>query len=224
MKHILNSYFDCVYCTTVYSFHERHELVKKQLANIDFRWILSPPPQIIQFNENLTSSEISTLIGEMTCIWDAKLNGFRRIAIWQDDGILDATEDEMKQFFDAVPENWDCLYMGNADWTDNIWPPVLVSYSSGINKVICGNGNAFTGIQSHVYDELIETNLKLDRAVDLKYHQVFNRGNSYGPSKRYFSHTISMPGPKIRHLVPNLEKYIPSHISHTVLTVPSSKE
>jgi hypothetical protein len=216
MKHVLNEYFDRIYCVTVHSFHDRHELSKKQLGGIDFEWIVSPPPEVFHPKPPISLSEISCIMGQMLCLWNAKLHGYKRVAIWADDGVMTATEEEIRTFLYSVPQNWDCLYMGNADWTDTFWKPILVPHTEGINKVLNANGNAFMGVQSHVFDALIRMGMQMDRAVDFKYANILGRGNSYGPSKRYFCETISIPHEKVRHLVPNLDKYIPSHISHTV--------
>jgi len=216
MKHILNYYFDHIYCVTVYNFYDRHELAKKQLCGIEFEWILSPPANTLIPTEKLTQSELSVMLGHLSCIWNARLHGYKKVVIWEDDGIFTASEDEMEQFLNAVPQGWDCLYMGDASWDNSIWKMTINPVSEYVNKILWGNGCCFNAIQSHVYDELINQAITFSGPIDYKYNTIFSRGNSYCPSKKYFSDPISMPPEKIAHLVINKERLIPSHISHTL--------
>lgn len=215
MKHILNEYFDHVYCVTGHDFYDRHELAKRQLDGVEFEWIVSPPSRYIQATDTLTSTEISVLIGHLSCVWNAKLHGYTRIVIWEDDGEFTATQDEIRTFLYAVPQEWDCLYMANASW--NIWPINIVPHSDGVNRIIWGNGCSFNGIQSHVYDEMIKQTMMLKEPVDFNYNRIYNRGNSYSPSKKFFCDPVSEPTESARGKALKQEKHIPSRITHTIL-------
>ena len=210
---ILNEFFDKIYCVTVYDFYDRHELVKKQLKGIDFEWMFSPPSDFIK-PTNISVGNLSLMVGHMECIWNAKMNGYEKIAIWEDDGTFIASENEIKLFFDNVPDNWDCLYMGNASWNDGIWNVMTVPFNKYVNKVIWGTGSGFNAIQSHAYDRLVKEIVVMDEPIDYKYYKIFGMGNSYSPSKGYFSDPISMPNEHHVHKVKSLERFIPSRIVH----------
>lgn len=215
--HILNQFFDRIYVITVHTFTERHEQTKKQLDGIDFEWILSPPSQSLAPRQKITTSEASAILGQASAICNARLHNYKRVAIWEDDGVLNATEDEMKQFFDAIPEKWDFLYMGNSDWADGIWKAKIRPYSAHVNQVLWGNGASFMGVNSHIYSEIIAALLRFGQAADFKYNNIATRGNTYGP-KKYFSVSNSVPHEKVRrHFTPEqLETYIPSYIVHSL--------
>ena len=211
---ILNEFFDRIYCVTVHDFVDRHELVKTQLKGIHFEWIFSPPAQYIMPGANLSSTEISLIIGHLTCIWNARANGYHKIAIWEDDGVIVSSEKDMKVFFDNLPPNWDCLYMGNASWNEGIEPVRTSPVSEYVNRVAWGTGSGFNAIQQHAYDTLIKTAMAWAEPIDFNYYTVFGRGNSYAPSKGYFSDPISMPNEHCLHRVTSTERFIPSRIVH----------
>lgn len=215
--HILNQFFDRIYCVTVHSFTERHEQVRQQLKGIEFEWVLSPPSQSLALRQKITVSEASCVLGHAAAICNARLHNYNRVAIWEDDGILNATEDEIRQFFNEIPENWDFLYMGNSDWADSMWKARIHPYSDHVNRVLWGNGASFMGVNSHIYSELITALLRFGQAADFKYNNIATRGNTYGP-KKYFSVTNSIPHEKVRYLFSpeQLTSFGPSYISHSL--------
>ena len=102
MRHILNQYFERIYCITVHTFTDRHEQVREQLKGIDFEWIFSPLPEWLSVSPDLSPSEKSLTIGMFNAIQNAKFHKFNRILIWEDDGVLVATEEEIKKFLDGI--------------------------------------------------------------------------------------------------------------------------
>lgn len=211
---VLNEFFDRIYCVTVYDFVDRHELVKTQLKGINFEWIFSPPAQYITPNAKLSNTEISLIMGHLSCIWNARINGYGKIAIWEDDGVLTASENEMKPFFENLPPKWDCLYMGNASWNEGIEKVHTQPVSEYVNQVRWATGSGFNAIQNHVYDDLIKIAMALVEPIDFSYYKIFGKGHSYSPSKGYFSDPISMPNEHYLDRVPSTERFIPSRIIH----------
>lgn len=215
MRSVLNNFFDKVYCVTVYDYFERHELVKQQLKNIDFQWSVSPPSQYLISNSHLNVSEISLLIGHVNCLVDAKLKGYDKIAIWEDDGMLTATDDQMALFFDDLTEMWDCLYMANAKWNDGLFSVKTEPYKEYSNRVFWGTGSGFNAIQSHVYDDMINFIMEMKRPLDRNYYKMFERGNSYSPNNMFFCNPISMPNERYLSKIPTLDGFISSKITHS---------
>jgi len=215
MKHILNRFFDKIYCVTVHNFYDRHELVKKQLMGIDFDWIFSPPPQYLMPSDKITPSEMSLIIGHINCIWNAKINGYKKIAIWEDDGVLVANENEIQLFFDNIPNNWDCLAMANATWANDVYGFRKEPVSEYVNRVRWGNGSGFNAIREHIYDDFITIATQFIEPIDFSYYKIFGRENTYSPSKKYFSDPISMPNEHVLDRVPNHERFLSSRIIHT---------
>lgn len=218
MKHVLNQYFDRIYCITVHTFAERHKQVETQLRGIDFQWVFSPLTEWLVPSPQITLSEKSITIGDIAAIQDAKLHRFKRIAIWEDDGILTGGEQEMQTFFDELPANWDCLYMGNSMWSDKIWPIVREPVSENVYRITRGNGSPFTGIQAHVYGRLLNALYRFDQPADFKFNTLFcNRKNTFAP-KNFFCFPNSMPDGRYRNRFTDEEwaSHIPSYIIHTV--------
>ena len=152
----------------------------------------------------------------MQCLWNAKLHGYQKIAIWEDDGTLIATETDIKRFFDELPSDWDCLYMANASWNDGIWKVHTTPYSEYVSKVSWATGSGFNAVQKHVYDDLLHLFSLMDTSADFNYYKVFGRGNSYCPSKGFFSDPISAPNEKMLEKVLSPKQYSPSKIIHTL--------
>lgn len=216
MAHILNQYFDKIYCLTGHDFYDRHEHAKKHLNGIDFQWVVSFPSVRIAPSPPITETEISTLYGHLFCIWNAKLHGYKKIAIFEDDVVFNVTEEEMKPFFAEVPDNWDFLHMSNPSHAVGIWDwqEWATPYSEHANKIIWGNGSSFIGIQSHMFDKVIEWSEKCSEPVDFGYFRLFKKGqNTYSPSPKFFCDTISTPHESIRDRFPT-EGFLPSRIKH----------
>lgn len=211
---ILNEVFDKIYCVTVHHFFDRHELVKLQLRGVDFQWVFSPPAKLLSPSPHVTLTEQSLIIGHMACLWDAKLKEYDKILIWEDDNKLVVTENEMRKFFDALPEVWDCLYLANAKWNDGIHPVRTTPVSPLINKVFWATGSGLNAVRRHSYDQLLSKMAEFKTPVDYSYYDIFAAGKSYSPAKKYFSDPISMPNEHYLDQVKNLAGYIPSRINH----------
>lgn len=215
---ILNKFFDRIYCITVYDFYDRHEHVKKQLQEVEFDWIFSPPSQFISPpHPPLGPTEISLMLGHMTCVWDAKMKGYEKIAIWEDDGMLIASEDEMQLFFDNVPLDWECLYMGNASWNDEFSHLNRRPISEYVDLILWGTGSSFNAIRSSMYDLFIEEMMKFTDPVDFTFYKLFERLRSYSPVKGFFSDPISYPNEHALEKITrslDVTKYFPAKIIH----------
>lgn len=215
MKHILNEYFDKIYCVTVADFHDRHQLVREQLRGIGFEWVFSPPANYVTATNKLTTSEVSLVLGTASCIDNAKINGYKRVAIWEDDGVFTATEEQMKSFFKELPEGWDCLYMGDSSWATKMGWLRTETVSKYINRVKWGNGSSFNAIQSHIYDLVRETIMRMECPLDFGYYKIFERGNSYAPASGFFSDPVSSIDDKPYNPKPPEGKvFLPSRIVH----------
>jgi len=215
MKHVLNEYFDKIYCVTVADFHDRHQLVREQLRGIDFEWVFSPPARYVTPLNKLSPSEVSLVLGTVSCIDNAKINGYERIAIWEDDGVIAATEEQMRSFFKELPEGWDCLYMGNASWTSVMKWLRTTPLSPHVNRVEWGTGSSFNAIQARAFDWVKDISLRFDCPLDFSYYQVFAKGNSYAPAKGFFSDPVSSIDPRPYNPKPPEGKvFLPSRIVH----------
>ena len=217
MKHVLNQYFDRIYCITVHTFTNRHQQVREQLKGIDFEWAFSPLPEWLSPSPAITPTEKSLTIGIFNAIQNAKFHKFNRILIWEDDGILSATEEEIGNFLGDIPKNWDALYMGGPPWAEKLWPFAHEEYSQHAYRVLHGNGNACLGIQSHVYVRLLNGLSKFNAPADFRLNTLFKRRNSYAP-KKFFSSPNSKPDIRYfnRFTAEELAACGPSYIVHTV--------
>lgn len=214
---MLNEYFDQIYCVTVHDFYDRHELVKTQLNGVKFKWVFAPPAKYLTPTPPLTTTETSLVLGHLNCVWDAKINGYKRIAIWEDDGVLIASQQDMGRFFAYLPTDWEGLYMANASWNEGVWHVYTTPLSEWVDRVTWGTGSGFNALQSHVYDIFIEEAMRFAEPVDYTYYKIFSRGNSYSPAKGFFSDPISVPNEnaldKIKIPI-DLSRYLPSRIRH----------
>lgn len=217
MKHILNQYFDKIYCITVHNFTDRHEFITTNWKGIDFEWMLSLPPQFLHPIGDRNQEETSIILGHMACIWNAKIRGFKKIAVIEDDTKIIVTEEEMKKFFNEIPDNWDFLYMSNPSWTAGIWDSWdtwTSPYSEYARKIRWGNSCSFNGIQSHMFEPLTNLLTEGKEPVDFSYFKLFGQGNNSFCPVNFFGDTFSTPHESVKNKF-DLTKFIPSRISHS---------
>lgn len=221
MAHILNQYFDRIFVITCADFHDRHEHIRQQLKGIEFEWHISPPAdKVIKFPKR-TATETSLILGSYALFVKAKLHGYKKIVLMEDDIVLNASEDQMRPFLEEVTENWGYLYMGNPVWAMNVpewslWDKWTTRYSEHVNRIAWGNGGTFLGFQSHVYDETMETIMTGEEPNDFAYYRLFQKyKNAYCPSKGWFADTISEPHESVREKSANWGKFLPSRNNHS---------
>lgn len=218
MGHILNEYFEKIYCITGHNFDDRHAFMSKSLEGIDFEWIISPPAEHLIAPSGRTQTEMSNILGHASCVWNAKIRGFKRIAIFEDDVTLIATEEEMRPFFSELPDNWDFLYLSNPSWSAGIWDSWdtwTKPYSEHVKRVYWGNSSSFNAIQSHVYDVFTTQIVKGLDPGDFTYFKLFQkRNNSFCPAKKFFGDTFSTPHESVIDKFPS-DRFLPSRIQHS---------
>ncbi len=221
MAHILNQYFDKIYVITCADFHDRHEHMKRQMDGIEFEWNISPPAAQTVPLPNRTATETSLLLGNYAVLFNAKLHGYQRIAFLEDDIVVEASEEEMKPFFNELPENWGYLYMGNPQWALEVpewslWDKWLTPCSEHVSRIVWGNGASFVGVQSHVYDETMRNIITGSEPNDFILYRLFQKHkNAYCPSKGWFSDTISEPHESVRERLAKFGTFLPSRNHHS---------
>lgn len=220
MTHILNRYFDKIFVTTCASFHDRHEHMREQLKGIDFEWNISPPSDRVSPFPKRTATETSLILGVCGTLKKAQLHGYKRIAFFEDDIVMKASEEEMESFFNELPENWEYLNMGNPAWALEVpewslWDKWKKPYSKHVNKIVWGNSASFVGIQSHVYTETMERLMTGENPLDFELYYLFQKNkNAYCPSKGWFVDTISEPHESVRERLAKWGKFLPSRNNH----------
>jgi hypothetical protein len=147
-------------------------------------------------------------------VLDAKLNGHEKIAIWEDDGILNADQTIMENFFNHLPEDWESLYMANASWNIGIYDTRTAVVNSHVNRITWGTGSGFNAIRHRVFDEFMTNSNRFCHPIDYTYYDIFNRLKSYSPANGYFSDPISSPNENCLHKFSNVERFLPSRIKH----------
>lgn len=218
MPHILNQFFEKIYCITRPEFTDRHDLMEKQLSGIEHEIIYTPDPNEIQCLGSRTPTETSGIYGHLLSIAAAKKHGYQRIAIWEDDNVIISTEDEMKAFFDELPEDWGFLYLANGWWNTGMWDdwgnwskPV----SEHVKQIFWGTCGSLTGIKQPMFDSVVAELQTGKDPCDFSYYHLFrHHKNAYCPAKKFFSDPISSPHESVRNRF-DQSRFLPSRILHS---------
>lgn len=199
----INKYFDKVYVITCKNFTERHEYIKNHFLNnnLNFEFFNSVDKNLLISN-TITNSELSLLLSHLNCILNAKLNGYKKILICEDDvNFIPNLENEFIKFVKKLPLDWDFLQFGNQFWAEKWLRRKYIS--DNLYKFEWGTGSHCIGINSSVYDSTIEKLNLMDAPVDFLYYYLFESYKCYCP-ENFLADALS----KSEHLNNFDKKYV----------------
>jgi len=172
----INLYFDQIYCLNLKRRSDRWKIVsaefkkhgicvrrfnaidKKDLSIADVRFVENNKKLKIPLSIKSTGA-LACLLSHIEIIKDAKVNGFNKILIFEDDVAI--SEDFKNKIQDIKNLPWKLLYLGASqfDW-ENITP------NNGFYECKNTLGTFAWAINSSIYDEIIEVALTKQKPVD----------------------------------------------------------
>ena len=182
--HALNRFFDRIYVITCEGFQDRQKYVRKHFADlgIDFDFVMSLDKSCFPDTPALSSSERSVLYGHSYCLRHARLSGFERILICEDDVAFVADVGARFEVFAAgVPDDWDYLQLGNQFWAEHWLKREKVA--ENLYRFLWGTGCHCVAVRNSVFDITINRFNLFDHAADILYYNLFARYKCYCPEQ-----------------------------------------
>jgi hypothetical protein len=126
----------------------------------------------------LTTSRLALVLTNMLILDKAIEEGYNSILILEDDVEFTNQVNNMKSFFDSLPEDWDMLYFGgNHNTHVGSEPPTI------INDKVCKLHNTFSthcvAINKKAFKEILDRLKKCDNALDVIYAELQKNLNVY---------------------------------------------
>lgn len=180
---VLNTFFDQVYVITCLNCDERREYIQQHLKNnrIKFNTILSWDKNV--FSEgDVCAAQKSLISSHIRAILDAKINGFNKILICEDDAFFpDNFDQEFTKFIKDLPEDWDFLQLGNQFWAEH-WVRKNKE-KENLYRFYWGTGSHGIGINKSVFDITINLFQTYKEYTDKMYYELFSNTKCYCPEK-----------------------------------------
>jgi GR25 family glycosyltransferase involved in LPS biosynthesis len=176
--------FDKVYCINLEHREDRKnhilsECNKYDLGEVSFfnafnGYNLSNPYKISNGNFGLILTNIEI-------IKEAKNNNYKNILILEDDCYFTSEVLNINTYFDALPDDWDMLYLGgNHNTHVGNSPPIVINEK--IVKLHSTLTTHFVAINNHMYDVILARLSKFDNPIDVVYTGIQKLYNVYSTS------------------------------------------
>lgn len=228
---VLNQHFDKIFCITCFEDTERQKKCISQFNkyNIDFVFVsavdsifLKECPVIMDGTKGISKQELSLTIAHMLCMQNAKLNGYKKIVIFEDDfKLYEDWQERFNNFINDLPIKWTILHFGPPSWVRGIYDPKLISYSKYASICKYAPTSHFMAFDESIFDECIREMYSLKNPVDIYYGDIMNRVDTcYAPSFGSLADAISMPHEKYHDKIISFKKneYIPSRLRESCIT------
>ena len=178
----LTSYFDKVYCVNLDRRPERWEeslieFEKFGLENIERVSAVDGNKIIMsKYNTSILPSELGLVLTNIHILKEAKEKNYNSILILEDDVVFTDEINNISQYMEKLPSNWDMLYFGgNHNTHMGVKPPQT------INDKVCKLHNTYTthciGINKTIFDILLKVLEKYRHPLDVEYanmQKIFN--------------------------------------------------
>ena len=218
---MMNEFFDKVYVVTCENFRERHDYIKKHFAarRVDFEFVISLDKSCFQDTPTLSSSERSAVYGHSYCLRQARLSGYERILICEDDvAFVEDLDARLEQFIGVIPDDWHYLQLGNQFWASD-WIK-RDKLADNLYRFRWGTGCHCVAVRNSIFDLSIARFNLFDHAADLIYYNLFYKLNCYCPEE-FLADALSSNA----HLSYSDNKHIfESRIHHARVLTPTSVE
>ncbi len=178
----MNTFFNKIYVITCENFTERHSYVESHFKKfgIQYEFKSSLSTHNILERSPLTKSEASLLYGHLHCIIDSKLNKYDKILICEDDvEFVDDIHLGFEKFSSGLPNTWDFLHIGNQFWATKFLRRKFLK--DNLYKFSWGTGSHCIGVNSTMYDVLIEKMNGSKVPVDFLYYGLYDKYTAYCP-------------------------------------------
>lgn len=219
---ILNKFFERVFCITRPQDKDRQKKCVDQFVKygIDFEWMPSVDASFLrdipvkEGTKGVSTPELSLTIAHMMCLQKAQLNGWTKIAIFEDDfSLYEDWELRFEYFCSELPSVWKILYLGQPEWVDGIFDTKRVPYTKNVDICKYGSASHFLGFHESVYADAIRRMNTLCNPVDIYYGDImWSCDECFTPTEKSLANAISLPHKNYHSRIKNFEEtnYIPS--------------
>jgi GR25 family glycosyltransferase involved in LPS biosynthesis len=182
MGSTFNNFFDKIYVITCLNFYDRQFHIKNHFAKnlINFEFFVSVDKNVLIDGEKISSTEKSLALSHLNCVMNAKLNGYNSILICEDDvNFLENINERFDEFLKILPNDWNFIQLGNQFWATD-WL-IRTFISDNLYEFKWGTGSHCIGINSNIYDSVINDFKNLNNPTDIMYYNLFSKHKCYCP-------------------------------------------
>lgn len=191
---ILSTYFDKIYCLNLKRRPDRMEKIQLIFDNlgfddveryecVDYRDMILPK---IEDRSPLAVGNYGITQTNINIITEAKEKGYKTLLTIEDDVFFSDEVHKLKEYLDAVPNDWDMIYFGGNHMYGT--PPIKVNDKIiKLNKTISTHCVAF---KDTIYDKLLEITKDRFKSVDNYYSDLHPTINAYGFSPSMAFQTV----------------------------------
>lgn len=177
--------FDKVYCINLEHREDRKthilsECAKYNLGELSFFKAING--NNISNSYRISNGCLGLILSNIEILKEAKNNNYKTILILEDDCHFTNEVLDIDLYFDALPDDWDMMYVGgnhNIHMGDS--PP------KQINEKIVKLHNTYTthfvAINNNMYDVILARLSKFDKPLDVVYAEIQKLYNVYSTSK-----------------------------------------
>jgi len=191
--HVLNKFFDKVYCINLEHRTDRWKKCTKEFERIglDVERIeainghtcglqASDPPKNWM---KMRAGGVGCALSHVKILKRAKAEGFKNVLALEDDiEFCENFNEEIAAYLPLVPNDWDVIYVGGNHTPDSrIGPPQDMG---GFLKCIFTQTTHFIATNHTIYDLIIQEALKLNMVIDLVYAVQQQKINAYSSLKK----------------------------------------
>lgn len=150
--------FDKVYCINLKRRPERleefqNEVVKHNLGDFEVFEAIDGISLKNNRSKSLKPSEQGLIESNLKIIKDCIKNNFKNVLILEDDCIFDDQVNNLEEYFEKLPEDWDMLYMGgNHNTHMGVKPPTIIN--DKVCKLHQTYSTHFVAIRNTLFEEL----------------------------------------------------------------------
>jgi len=173
MKNI-SEYFDKIYCVNLDRRKERWDecLLEFEKWNIkDVERVSAVDGNNLQMKKYSTSmkaGELGLVLTNINIIKDAKEKNYNSILILEDDVVFTNEINNISEYMEKLPNDWDMLYFGgNHNTHAGVKPPTVV------NDKVCKLHRTYTthciGINKNLFDIILSVLSKYRHPIDVEY-------------------------------------------------------
>lgn len=181
---ILSTYFDKAYCINLTKRPDRWEntqIIFNELGFDDVERYEGIDGETLELTESekksfLTAGHFGIMQTQINMISEAKEKGYKTILLLEDDVYFSDEIHKLKEYMDAVPDDWDMIYFGGSH--NHGIPPTKIN-----DKIIKLGRTVQTqcvAIKNTVYDKILKIAEPRTRSIDAYYADLHPTINAYG--------------------------------------------
>lgn len=177
----ISDYFNNIYCINLKSRKDRWQQAQdefKKFGIIDSikRYNATDGSKVTNPNPRLLKGEVGILMTHINLIEMAKKRNYENILIMEDDVYFTDELNNLEEYMNSVPENWDLLYFG-ANHVYGKLPLEIIN--DKIVKLNYSVGLQCVAIKNTMFDKILDLIPNFEKQVDAYYGSLMNNCNAY---------------------------------------------